>query len=118
MLLTCAALPPSLNGPNGLLRMHWSKRRKEADRWAMLLLVARGRNRERFNRCAVKITLYRTRLLDVDNSYGCCKVLLDQLVKLEILQDDGPEYVVSLDVQQVKVKRVEVRTVIEITEAM
>jgi hypothetical protein len=114
--LEIPTLPPALNGPSGLLRMHFTKRRKVADRWAMLLLVARGRDRQRFCRCEVKVTFYTSRFRDPDGAYASLKLPLDELVKLEVLKDDGPDVIHRLTVEQVKVKRTEVKTVIEIQE--
>lgn len=65
-------------------------------------------------RIAVCITRLGTRLLDKDNLYGGAKPICDALRYEKLIPEDDPESI-HLIVQQRKVKRAEVGTLIQIT---
>lgn len=63
----------------------------------------------------IVVTSYRVRLCDLDGISA--KAIIDGIVHRGILQDDGPEWVTSLEYREVKVKsKGEEKTVVEITE--
>ena len=89
-----------LNGNGGLLRMHWTRRKRYTE--AVQALVSTPRNRpEPFN-CVVRVVLYRAykaRPMDPDNLTACAKPVLDALVRARIIQDDSAKHI-ELEVQQ------------------
>lgn len=66
-------------------------------------------------RIAVCITRLGTKLLDKDNLYGGAKPICDALRYQKLIPEDDPESI-HLIVQQRKVKRAEIGTIIEITQ--
>lgn len=91
---------PSLNE---LLRIHFRKRKrlKQDYEWQ---LIASGANDSQYKvngikKRRVEIRSFRSRLLDQDNFIGGLKPLLDSLVEMDLLLDDGPEYL-SLKAEQ------------------
>ena len=64
-------------------------------------------------RCSVAYTVYRTRLLDLDNLAGGTKPVTDALVDCGVLRDDSPAWAV-LSWEQVQVPRGEQRTEITV----
>jgi Holliday junction resolvase RusA-like endonuclease len=65
-------------------------------------------------RVTVRITSYRTRLLDLDNAFGGQKLLLDCITELRLIRGDDPE-AIELIVRQKKVEhRTSEKTLIEI----
>ena len=61
----------------------------------------------------VRFTLYRNRLLDPDNAAGSVKDLLDGLRHARLISGDE-WHTITLQVEQVKCKRAEERTVVEV----
>lgn len=68
-------------------------------------------------RMAVQVTLYHARLFDADNLTGALKPVLDALVRIHYLKDDGPAWLHLLPTQQVQCPRKHARTVIRIGPA-
>lgn len=64
-------------------------------------------------RIGVRFTLYRQRLLDPDNAAGSVKDLLDGLRRAALIPEDD-WHTIALQVEQVKCKRAEERTVVEV----
>lgn len=117
MRVEWADVPSSLNK---VLRQHWSARQKEKLLW-MSVLRCKVPPRERRKlqdaakaqkRVKMTITLHNARQFDRDNAYGAVKVVVDAIKAAGLIYDDRPAYL-DLEVQQVKCKRVEKRTVIE-----
>lgn len=109
-------VPPSLNK---VLRMHWTARMKEKLKWMTVLRTmprdeynSLVRARSTANRVKMLITLHNARQFDRDNAFGACKLLVDAAKNAYLIYDDRPAYL-DLEVQQVKCKRAEKKTVIE-----
>jgi hypothetical protein len=115
--LVIPELAPSLNGKNGLLRMHWSKVSKIKARWKVLLLEAADRQRMK-GPCHIKVVRhYASQPLEADNAYASLKVLLDAMRYASIIEDDSLALIGKPEVDQVKVPhRKDQRTEIFITE--
>lgn len=101
-------MPPTLNGDNGLLRMHWNQRRKLkiAFQWEIKL-----QDKTVFpDQVEVILVNYAVRLMDWDNLCSRFKIIGDALVKNHQLIDDSPKYIVSFQMEQYKVgKKADVR---------
>ena len=101
--------PPSLNGPGGLMRMHWDAKRKMKELWTFLLLEAMSPEEiemfkhRRFKRCRVVYTRHTTHHvgLDWDNMAASFKLLGDSLEDLNVLKDDSPKVIADFSPRQV-----------------
>jgi len=109
LTVSLPVVTPSLNT---LLRSHWHKRKqlKQGFKWELLVAGAcepqykiNGMKRRR-----VLIKAFRARLFDRDNFIGGLKPLLDGLIELELLHDDGPEFL-DLKAEQLKARRIDQR---------
>lgn len=119
---------PVLPGQNVLLRLHWSKRRKEREALAwnvrsQLPMVGRLAPIEK---AAVTVTSYRIRLLDPDNLASTVKGLLDILqpfdarrrpLGLGIIAGDDPARLLLTLRQEKVAHRDQQRTRVEINGA-
>lgn len=87
-------VPKRPNGPDGFLRMHWTKRSKyfQGWQWEIRAVLPRGWSWEPPEFATVRIHQVRKGLLDKDNLYSSCKPCLDALIKLGLIKDDGPKY--------------------------
>lgn len=91
--LSIPDIPVGPNGRFGLMRMHWTKRRKYAEKWEWQVRKAMGYPgilEAPPDKARVTITQHRKRVMDTDNLYASCKVLLDALVNWQLLYDDSP----------------------------
>lgn len=96
-------LAPSLNSKGGLLRMHWTRRKKLLVKWQYLVMEAAA-GRKHSGPCRVTITRhYASTPLDRDNCYAAAKLPLDALRKCGIIKDDDNQTLMSLSCKQVKV---------------
>ena len=102
--LSFAVLPPGLNGRDGLLRMHWTTRQQ-------LMALWRGLVREQIQKqstpffdtkhpCAITATRCERRFMDWDNMGASLKPVLDGLIDVGVLADDGPRVVTHLTMYQ------------------
>jgi len=87
---TLQAVPPSLNV---MLRTYWIKRRKEQEKWDLLVKVE-WLNRRKFVflkpvEILYIITFKKPRLRDLDNYIGGTKYITDALKRTFITQDDA-----------------------------
>lgn len=107
-------LPP---GPNVLLRMHWSKRRRKQEEIKLDILANNYVLPVFEGQVEVVYTRYYCRLpMDWDNAAGSFKLLGDGLVELGVIEDDNPNIVVRFEPQQEKVAKVkEAGYTVEIT---
>lgn len=118
LVLTIPELAPSLNGSNGLMRMHWRKYANVKDRWIILIREAAGLQRMPGPCHMVVHRYYAQNPLDFDNLYAAVKVPGDALRAAKVIQDDNPEVVCSLVCYQIKVaKKKEEKTVIFLNPA-
>jgi hypothetical protein len=106
------SLPTTTLSLNKLLRIHYRERKriKKGFEWELLVAGAcesqykiNGAKKRR-----VEIKAFRARLLDQDNFYGGLKPLLDGLIELELLHDDGPEFL-ELKAEQIKANKINQR---------
>jgi hypothetical protein len=105
---------------NQAIRSHWSTYDRDSKTIFCELLKSLGANRPQtpVKKSHIKIYRYSSGSLDRDNKFFTAKHILDNLVKLQVLENDTEENIASLDVIQVKTKRNEPRKiVIEIKEA-
>ena len=97
--------------PSGTVyhRSHWAVKKRWRTTFALETVFEayaagwRSITKEKRPAYRVGITVYRRRLLDVDNLYAGCKPLLDGMRDVGILRGDTPKWC-SLDVKQVQVK--------------
>jgi hypothetical protein len=101
------AVPPGPNGPRGMLRSHWTKRRKIRDEWYYLVhsavTDAQAWNYQGSgNPVEVHIHQCRKRLMDQDNLVASCKVILDVLKMMDLIMDDSPQWLTLTVTQEVR----------------
>ncbi len=108
-------LAPGLNGPKGLMRMHFNDYANEKKSWcwwfkkAALGVVAPVPCIVEFHR------YYGKQPMDIDNAYSTCKIPLDAMRSNGILVEDNPNHVVAISLHQIKVATLkEEKTVIVI----
>jgi hypothetical protein len=114
VLMEFDQLPPPMNGKDGLIRMHWTRRQVSKSLWEGLVLLRALNDLEwdrdfPISRCQIVFTLRLTQLMDWDGAYGRFKVLGDALVHAGVLLDDNPQVVERLTCLQEKVNRVRLR---------
>ncbi len=82
-----------LNGKDGLIRMHWSKRKKLKEKLTWLVL---GQSRAR-HLGRVRISYhrnYKSRPFDlIDNMPASLKLLMDAIVAAGLIEDDSPDFI-------------------------
>lgn len=89
---TLDGLPPSLNT---LLRMHWAKRQKIYDDWAMqtqyayLAATHPAQRRAKYNTVNITFIIADNIRRDIDNLIGGGKGILDGLKKIGVIEDDN-----------------------------
>lgn len=101
MRWTVPIATPSLNETH---RMHWAKRAKVSDTWGLAIaLQTRGMARATGKR---RLTIERrgVRMLDKDNAYGGCKIVIDNIKRLGLIVDDNPANL-DLEVRQAKLEK-------------
>jgi len=90
-LLSIPSVPPSANP---FMRLHWAARHKLSIYWAYLLLEA-GLSLvpKAVRKRRLEITLYTSKERDYPNLFlATDKLILDNLVKYQVLIDDSPKY--------------------------
>lgn len=115
-ILTIPEKVPSNNGRNGLIRMHWTKRRKKVDDWVWLFR-AQTQNRHT-TPVTIEITHYYVGapISDYDNLVSACKLIFDALKKAGVIVDDHQAITGVPVLNQVRVKKKsEVKSIIKIT---
>ena len=107
---TIPAVPPSLNAWS---RKHWSVRRREAEKWKLLVqhhsygLIPWMKPPKHL---VVTLEFRLPRGGDADNR---AKFVLDGLVHAEVIADDGPPYLYELRLRSVRGKPAETRVMVE-----
>jgi Holliday junction resolvase RusA-like endonuclease len=117
IVLTVSGVPPGPNGPRGMLRSHWTRRRKIQNDWICLIGVTLRDQGiwsvppvDHF--VQVRIWQTRKRQMDPDNLTASCKVILDALKHHGLIKDDSPKWI-SLVVNQGTGKIVRTQIVLE-----
>jgi Holliday junction resolvase RusA-like endonuclease len=110
-------LTPSGNQLSGY---HWRRRHRMKRDWQWLVLAAMGSAGvgEQLGRFHVTVERHAARpIKDLDNVIAGLKPVLDGMVAAGLLVDDSSDYVVSLEVVQVKCPKVAQRTIIRLRPA-
>ncbi len=112
--LTIPKKVPSNNGKNGLIRMHWTKRRDWVN-YLQVLFKTQTTNRH-ITPVSIHITHYYTNrpISDYDNLVSTCKLIFDALKKNGIIVDDHQLITGIPTFEQIKVKS-EIKSVIHIS---
>lgn len=107
------SIPVAPQSANVLLRSHWSKQRKEVQRWGKLIAAYNpGKWQEALPvKATVQFTIYRKRLLDEDNATAALKPCIDAMCKLRFLSGDSPRWLNLKKPRQIRsiVPRTEIR---------
>lgn len=92
-LLTVTGLPTrGTNGSNGLLRMHWAKRKRYSDSIELAVRAASGSPPTIVGKVMLVYTrAHRGRPMDEDNLAASAKPVLDALRRFNVIVDDRPE---------------------------
>lgn len=108
-------VPMSLNEA---LRSHWSKNSKEskAIHAEMAYFLKRHIPKTPIKKAKVTLWRYSSGRLDRDNKFFTCKYILDNLVKLKVLENDTEESVVHIEVNQMKIKKGEPKRIVCLLE--
>lgn len=95
--------PPGLNGPGGLIRMHWATyKRLKAECHNRLV----GQNLPEITSPVRAVyTRYGMRWMDWDNSAASAKIPFDVLRALGVIPEDDPTVIRSVENRQKIVKR-------------
>jgi len=101
---------------NVFKRMHWAKVRIQRSIWAEEFLLCLRKRITLKPPVKIKITSYRSRLLDFDNLVGGTKLLVDGLRDAGVIEDDSPKKLIWELPEQFIVPKDERRTVIELEE--
>ena len=107
---------PGLNSDKGLMRSHWSKVKKEKDKykWLIKSQMVDSNALKHSGEVMVVYTGYKSRFMDWDNFCSSFKHIGDALVSLGIIVDDSPEYIVEFIPKQTKCKRDDQKVVIRV----
>jgi len=98
--------PPGPNGPKGLIRMHWSKRKQVTRRIVKEIWAQIPRPKSLYKTpITVSATRYAIRMMDEDNLVASLKIPLDVMVELGVLQGDSPKYMKLGDITQERVSK-------------
>lgn len=91
---------------NKMLRAHWSERKKQKDRWRMLILEALRGHRPLFDdHDLIYDRGWCGRRADWDNVGASLKPILDALTDLRIIPDDSPKYIKSVTLKQTRYRK-------------
>lgn len=108
---------PGMNGKDGLLREHWSKRKKRKDMIKRELLAQVVGQPKFKDKVRVQFTNYcSSHPMDWDNFCASFKLIGDSLTDLRIIKDDSPLIIVEFLPKQVKSERKDERIEILIEE--
>lgn len=91
VVITFYGVVAGMNGANGIIRMHWSKRKKIK---SIYYLEALSQTKHRF-KGQVKVSLHRYtyKLMDWDNLASTLKLPLDAIQDAKIIKGDSPKYI-------------------------
>ena len=110
------AIPPSLNGSGGLMRMHYHVK-KEQKQKIMWHILEENKKKIKFEgQVRVITTGHSSRFSDWDNFGTRFKLVGDALIDLGILVDDSPKFITEFVTIQLKSKMADARYIVEIEE--
>lgn len=106
MALCRIILPIVTMSNNELIRMHFRTQTKIKDMYQWELVVV-GANDPKYKaelgeRRRLTIISYRKKLHDPDNFVGGLKLLIDVLVRMDLICDDSDKYIELIALQEVK----------------
>ena len=107
-------LPPSLNNT-----IHWAQRYKISQEWITQVgWLCKYQKIPRLKKVKLLLRNYSIRGRDLDNLIASGKPIFDGLVKIGVIPDDSPEYVIEVKAENCKVKkRIDESLVLFITTA-
>lgn len=106
---------PGLNGSDGLIREHWSKRKKRLDNYIMLTWSQKKKSHK--GKVRVVYERHSVTPMDWDNLCASFKLWGDSLVKAKVIKDDNPLVVTEFVPRFVKAKNnKESKTIIRISD--
>lgn len=94
-------LMDGLNGPEGLIRQHWTKRQGKKKKYK--LLIKQQTKNKHLGPVKVTYRTYTNRFKDWDNYGASFKLLGDALVDNKVIVDDSPKYIAIFEPLQIKV---------------
>lgn len=104
-----------LNGADGLMRLHWTKRKKLKE--SLCVLIKQQTRHRHAGTVKVYWVRYTTKPMDWDNHCASAKHVLDALVDCRVITDDKPAVVKEfVPVQHHVKKRAEERCVVIIKD--
>lgn len=112
-----AVVPLAYPSANVYMRSHWTQQREIKQTWKDTLSLLLATVPHAAKRRRVNIIRYGSRQLDYGNLWlGADKIIFDSLVALELLVDDSPTWI-EPSIEQIKCKRKDEKTVIQIYES-
>lgn len=116
-LYTIMQRVPGMNGKNGLLREHWSNRKKRKDSIKLEFLSQRQNKPKHTGKVVITyINYYATHPMDWDNFCSSFKLIGDSLTDLGTISDDSPKIVVGFIPKQIKCNKIDQRIEIVIED--
>lgn len=100
----CRRIPHNQNA-----RLHWAERLRWNREWydaVRFAILEQGNAHPKFPlaKPRIGIVFHQVQEMDRDNLFGSAKVIVDAVKKANVIADDGPEDLGSLEVTQKKVK--------------
>jgi hypothetical protein len=118
IIIEVPLLAPSLNGPNGLIRMHFGEYKKHKDKWTWWIKKS-ALGKKAPEPCTIHMERYYSKQpLDWDNFFSCFKVPGDSLRAAGIISDDNPKCVVGITGEQIKVGKIKDEKTVIIIKAV
>ena len=106
---------PGMNGKVGLIRMHWTKKKKLKDMYTWL--VRQATKNVHLGKVSIELIRYSSGTpMDYDNLVSTGKLIFDSIVSAGVILDDKDSIIVERKYRQEKCKILEQRTVITITD--
>lgn len=119
-VLVIDGIVAGLNGPNGLVRGHWSNVKKQKDLFRSIIReqFAEGKIKKHVGKVRCSYVGYKTSFMDWDNFCASFKHIGDSLVAEGIIIDDNPKILTEFSPKMIKCKRSEQRVVIIIQDVI
>ncbi len=107
-----------LNGPEGLMRGHWTKIKKIKELYATIIRqhLKEGKVKKHIGEVRVRYIGYKSHFMDWDNFCASFKHIGDALVKEGIIKEDNPKIITQFLPEQIKCKKVDQKVVIIIED--
>lgn len=111
-------IPEALPSLNETMRQHWAVRKRNAERWGKMIVLARARAEipSATGKRRVTIERHGKKALDADNMCGGAKGFIDELRAFKLLVDDSPEFVDLVTVHVPLMKGEKPHTVVRLEE--